>query len=453
VAYYKRSTPISDPSAYYPPNTTLAALFNSGLRNDSGEIVNSATAASVPTYHGLVGFIGDVLASSCCPVFRKIDQFSREIDDEHYAYDLLNSQANPGLSSFDARRKIIIDCINHGRGVAWIEKNEMGDPIGWWPIEPWECLELVEYDGLKEFTIEYLLTKNGIQHTVPASDVIDVQYPNIGGGRTVGLVAQLRNVLAKAQSEIKHGCLYFKHGSTVNRYLKVPGWPVGKQLDEMKQMLAEVGTGIDNAHKVGLLFGGAEMQAIQTQNDNAQFIESMQESSRSICAALRAPASFACLTGNNSYSSLEQENLALLGRCLSPWARSLEAQYNLKLIKPTLRRTRFVEHDQQDFLDYITRKQQIEKEFNSGGISIKERRQAINRSVDIDPKDFVMPTTVQSLAKLLREAEPPAPPPAPVIMPQNAQDKAQNGMEADPNTEQPPENTPINRLVMSNGKH
>src|SRR5205807_8334220 len=107
--------------------------------------------------------------------------------------DLLNSQANDGLTSFEARRKIVVDCITYGRGAAWIEKDDMGNPLAWWPQEPWQVLEVVEFDGLREWTVSYLLTKNGQQFTVPASDVVDVQMMNVGGGRCVGLVQQLRN--------------------------------------------------------------------------------------------------------------------------------------------------------------------------------------------------------------------------------------------------------------------
>jgi hypothetical protein len=89
--------------------------------------------------------------------------------------------------------------------------------------------------------------------------------------------------------------------------------------------------GYRNAHKTGVLSGGAKYTQTSTPNDANQFIQSRQFAVEDIARAFQIPPFMLGVPGVATYASAEQMSIDFVTHTLRPYVERLEAAYSTLL--------------------------------------------------------------------------------------------------------------------------
>ena len=400
----------------------LTELFG-GVKSESGEPINSNTVFALPAFLNGVRLIASSIARADCIVYK--DE-SKGPDKGHPAYSLLTRKANTFSTYFQFMQALVSSACWSGDGYAYIERDGMGEPIALHNLDSRETYPVVEYTEGRVSNMWYAVGDGA--NLVPPDDVLHIQNLALHQGvQGLSIVDQLKTVLGLAVANYKYGAIYFKHGAHINKVLKVPGWLTKEQQEQLRQSVAALHQGVQNAHRLAVLMGGAELDSTPVSNEDAQWLESREASLIDIANILGLPATKLGARGSISYGSLEQDNLAVLSDTYDAWFTGIEAELSVKLLRPS-EKAKFISFDRDSLFltDPSYAKAQADK-FHAGGLSWEEYRAKLKLPAKRGDKDiYLMPSNLTALLDPTKEEEPQAPPlPQPQEQPQEPQEEPQ----------------------------
>ena len=179
---------------------------------------------------------------------------------------------------------------------------------------------------------------------------------------------------------------YFGQGTVTSGVIEYPGALTAEQAENLSNSFDKAHKGYRKAHKTGILSGGATFKATQVANDEAQMLDSRRLAVEDIARAYRVPTDMIGLNnGGQSYSSVEQKQIAFLSHTIRPWVAKLEDAFSTLL--PDFA---FLSFNTDDLLrgDYATRIEGYAKMLQNGVFSANEVRRKENMQ-PIDGGDVV----------------------------------------------------------------
>lgn len=175
-----------------------------------------------------------------------------------------------------------------------------------------------QYDGEKN-----LLSSDEIIH------IPDVVKP--GEIRGVSRVEALKDNFGLALAYESYAARFFGQGATSQGIIEFPGNLTSDQAKQLVDGFDSRHKGFRKAHKTGVLFGGAKYVKTTVDNDAAQFIDSRRLAVEDVARAFNIPTHLLGLPGTNTYSSVEQNNIAFVVHTLRPIVQKLESGYSTLL--------------------------------------------------------------------------------------------------------------------------
>lgn len=177
---------------------------------------------------------------------------------------------------------------------------------------------MYQYDGSSK-----MLTSDEIIH------IPDVVKP--GELRGVSRVEALKDNFGLAIALESYAARFFGQGATSNGVIEFPGNLTPDQAKNLVDGFDARHRGFRKAHKTGVLFGGAKYIKTTVDNDAAQFIDSRRLAVEDVARAFNIPTHLLGLPGTNTYSSVEQNNIAFVVHTLRPIVQKLESGYSVLL--------------------------------------------------------------------------------------------------------------------------
>lgn len=177
---------------------------------------------------------------------------------------------------------------------------------------------MYQYDGSSK-----LLSSDEIIH------IPDVVKP--GELRGVSRVEALKDNFGLAIALESYAARFFGQGATSNGVIEFPGNLTPDQAKNLVDGFDARHKGFRKAHKTGVLFGGAKYVKTTVDNDAAQFIDSRRLAVEDVARAFNIPTHLLGLPGTNTYSSVEQNNIAFVVHTLRPIVQKLESGYSVLL--------------------------------------------------------------------------------------------------------------------------
>lgn len=177
---------------------------------------------------------------------------------------------------------------------------------------------MYQYDGSSK-----LLSSDEMIH------IPDVVKP--GELRGVSRVEALKDNFGLAIALESYAARFFGQGSTSQGVIEVPGNLTPDQAKNLVDGFDSRHKGFRKAHKTGVLFGGAKYVKTSVDNDAAQFIDSRRLAVEDVARAFNIPTHLLGLPGTNTYSSVEQNNIAFVVHTLRPIVQKLESGYSVLL--------------------------------------------------------------------------------------------------------------------------
>jgi len=179
---------------------------------------------------------------------------------------------------------------------------------------------------------------------------------------------------------------FFGSGTQTSGVIEYPGALTAEQAENLSKSFDKAHKGYRKAHRTGILSGGATFKATQVANDQAQMLDSRRLAVEDIARAYRVPTDMIGLNnGGQSYSSVEQKQIAFLSHTIRPWVAKLEDAFSTLL--PDFA---FLSFNTDDLLrgDYATRIEGYAKMLQNGVFSANEVRRKENMQ-PIDGGDVV----------------------------------------------------------------
>ena len=197
---------------------------------------------------------------------------------------------------------------------------------------------------------------------------------------------------------------FFGQGTLTQGVIEYPGALTAEQAENLARSFDRQHKGFRKAHKTGILSGGAVFKPTTIANDQAQMLDSRRLAVEDVARAYRVPTDMIGLNnGGQSYSSIEQKQIAFVTHTLRPYLAKLEDAFSTLLPDNA-----FLAFNTDDLLrgDYATRIEGYSKLLQNGVLSTNEVRRKENmRPIDGGDVVRVPLTNVNITAAGLTEDE------------------------------------------------
>jgi HK97 family phage portal protein len=286
--------------------------------NQAGTVVNPETVFKVNAIFSAVSLISDTI--STLPV----DSYIRR-DGARFAFrprPAWVQQPDIDTTKEAFYGSLIVSLLLDGNGFVRVFRDGSGRVINMTVLNP----SKVEIRKNKVGEVVYInqdenkpLSKNEIIH------IPDVVRP--GEIRGISRVIALKDNFGLALALESYAARFFGQGATTQGLIEFPGNLTPEQAKQLVDGFDARHRGFRKAHKTGVLSGGAKYVNTSVENDKAQFIDSRRMAVEDVARAFNIPPHLLGLPGTNTYSSVEQNNIAFVTHTLRPIVQKLESAF------------------------------------------------------------------------------------------------------------------------------
>lgn len=292
----------------------------------SATVVNSDTALQVNAVYSAVSLISDTLSTL------PIDAYIRR---DGARYPLRPRPVWVTKPDVDTTKEafygaLIVSLLIDGNAFIRKYRNKQGKVINMVVLNPLDVE--IRRNGLGRVIYivrgeEKALTNEEI------SFIPDVVRP--GQLRGISRVEALKENFGLALALEKYAAKFFGSGTQTSGVIEVPGNLTGDQAKMMQDAFDSRHKGWHKAHKTAIITGGAIYKPTNVPNDQAQFLDSRRMAVEDVARAFNVPPHLLGLPGTNTYSSVEQNNIAFVTHTLRPIAQKIEGALTEVLAQET----------------------------------------------------------------------------------------------------------------------
>ena len=286
--------------------------------NQSGTNVNNDSVFKVNAIYSAVSLISDTI--STLPV----DSYIRR-DGARFAFrprPAWVQQPDIDTTKEAFYGALIVSLLLDGNGFVRVFRDAQGRVVNMTVLNPAK----VEIRKDKVGSVVY--THEGENKPLNKSEIIhipDVVRP--GEIRGISRVISLKDNFGLAIALESYAARFFGQGATTSGIIEFPGNLSPEQAKNLVDGFDARHKGFRKSHKTGVLSGGAKYVQTTMENDRAQFIDSRRMAVEDVARAFNIPPHLLGLPGTNTYSSVEQNNIAFVTHTLRPIVQKLETAF------------------------------------------------------------------------------------------------------------------------------
>lgn len=272
-------------------------------------------------------------------------QWVQDINEELYA--LLQLRPNPHMTAVEFWECVMLNLAMRGNGYALIIRNDLGMPIGLYPLAAAQVQPIVLKDG----SGWYIYNLDGTQTMYGADDVLHFRI--FGNGR-IGLspLEYGARVMGVAASSDMFAGTFFAKGAKPGGALTIDRLLTPAQRKEVRENFKDVHEGAENAHKMYVLEAGMKYQAIQLSPEAVQLIATRRYSVKDVARFWGVPAFL--LNENEGSTSwgtgLEQQMLGFYNLTCRPYMGRIASRCSMQLVPLAKQRRMKVMYDYDELL-------------------------------------------------------------------------------------------------------
>ena len=300
-----------------------------GASSVSGITVTTEKALAVPAVWAAVNFLSGTLAGLPLHVYRRSADSRSRVSGR--LARVLHDAVNDEMSSFEWRYGMLSSTLTGGRSFTFIERNESGQVINLWPMDP--AGVSVSVNG---WVKQYKYTDGVGSKVYDASEIIDVPYmlkPDRVSHR--GPIHQCRDAIALAIAATEFGSKFFMNGG-VPPFAVTGNFETGSSMSRAGNDLAEATRKAAKEQRQALVLpAGLEIKPLGTDAEKSQLVELKRFCVEEIARVYQLPPIFLQDLSRGTFSNTEQQDLHLVKHTLRRWVEQLEQELNLKLFGRT----------------------------------------------------------------------------------------------------------------------
>lgn len=299
-----------------------------GYAAKAGVAVNYNTALQAATALACARVISEGLAQVPFRLMKKTGR-ERLPAEDHPLYDLLGQAPNDWQTSFELREMMGLHLAFGGNFYAF--KSMLGGRV----------LELLPY-APNQVTVKrkgwestyQLQGQDGRIYEVDKSGIWHVRGISWDGVKGLDGIRLAREAIGLAMATEEHGARQFSNGALIRGFLSGEAIPQDKAVrDEMRNDWQEMYSGLSNAAKTAVLWGGLKFQTVSSDNDKSQYLETRRFQVEEVCRFFRVmPIMVGFSDKTATYASAEQMFVAHVVHTLMPWYARIEQSANVNLL-------------------------------------------------------------------------------------------------------------------------
>lgn len=340
-----------------------------GLTDASNPIISIDKALQVPAVACALDFLPGELAQLPLHLLKSSASGSEKVTGG--VATLLQHAANDETSSFEFRRKLWWDRYAHGRGLAWIERNSAGTPVGLWNMDP-ACTRVIRKNGRKLYQFDHQ------REPYEASDVIDLPWmlrsDGLGHYSPISRGARAINDMLAMQ---EYSSRLFSKGGVPPLALEGKLPTTGKEA--MRRAQQQIREAIEVAGEenspIAQIPPDFKLTPLGVNPNDGQMVEAKRLGIEEIARLFGLPPVFLQDLTHGTFSNTEQQDLHLVKHRIVRDCVLLEQELNLKLFGRRAN-SRVVKHNVDGLLrgDFLSRMDGITKAVQGGVLKPNEAR-------------------------------------------------------------------------------
>lgn len=301
-------------------------VFLGGQPAASGVRVTRETALTYAPWWRGINIISNDVAKLPLQVLRNTPD-GRKTDPEHVAWPLLRRQPNEYMTAFTFKKLLQAHALQEGNGYAIIDRDGAARPRALLPLDPMAVTPIRE-NGVLAYVVDVGLEKR----KVAANDMFHVRGLSPDGLQGYSVYWKATESLGLGMGAKKYGSVFFRNNARPNIAIEVPKTLTESQLQDLRKGWESIQGGLENAHKIAILQGGAKLTPFSITAKDSQLLETRQFEIREIALWIGLPPHKLGDATKASYNSLEQENQDYLDLGLDPWLVTWEEECWNKLL-------------------------------------------------------------------------------------------------------------------------
>lgn len=298
-------------------------------QQENGKVaVTEQTALNISAVWAAVRILSGSIAVLPLCTYRKMpDGSTAEAPDAVGAG--LAADPNPEMTAATFWETIAAHVLTWGNGYAEIERNEMLEPIGLWPILPNRIRPMRDGAG----GLVYQARKpDGSLTTVPAQDIFHVPGLGFDGLRGYSVVTMARRSLGINATAEQGAENFFGEGMRPSGYLKFPGSLADLQKLNIEESIQKKHGGVRRWGKNVVLYGGLEYESLGIEPRDAQFLETRRFQTVEVARWFNLPPHLLRDLDRATFSNIEQQSLDYVTHSLMYWLVKIAQEHKRKVL-------------------------------------------------------------------------------------------------------------------------
>lgn len=302
-----------------------------GQIGDAGEAVTDQSVLAISAVWACVNLISGTIASLPLMVYRTDRNGAREVARDHPLYRVLHDSPNYDQTSVDFWDFVCASIELWGNAYAR-KRVEDGRVVALMPVSP----ALMQVRRLTSGSLEYRWTEDGRQYVESDKTMLHIRG---FGGNPLGGMSTLtfgRHAFSLARAVDRSAASMFRNGMRPSVQLVFEKWLTPEQRELAHSTLTEKYLGAMNAGRPWVSEGGAKVEAISINPEDAQMLESRGFSVEEICRFFGVPPFMVGHTEKSTSwgTGLEQQTLGFQKFTLRRRLKRIEQACEKQLLTP-----------------------------------------------------------------------------------------------------------------------
>lgn len=330
------------------PKNTEERLWTGmlGMPTSSGVIVTADSAYELDIVQAVLEALSGTISTLPIKVFERRPNGGKAEITDHYLATLLRRRPNSRMTVqefFDEQQRHLMFWRN---AYSRIVIDEGGRPVSLEPYHPSRLQEIVREDG-RFYYIFRPAGGTGQVEKIQEDLVWHVRKAplTVDGVRGVPIFESARETFGRALAVEKYGARYFKNSGKTGGTLQHPGH--FKSAEDREEFLRNWRASVsgENQHADRLLTHGVTYTPANISNDEAQFIETINQMETKVCGLWSMPPHRVSRLARATNNNIEHQGLEYVVHTVAPYVAAWEqsAENVLLVTQEDFRRGVFVE--------------------------------------------------------------------------------------------------------------
>lgn len=321
---------LENPSVPVSASNFLQLMGWGGTNTASGVAVNSETALTVPAVWAATNFLSGTIAGLPLMVYKRTSKGRTRVKPTagNQVPAILNEAANDEMSAFDWLKYTYDRVFTGGRGLTYIERNNSGQVVNLWPMDPtYVTIRLENGRRVYQYSVSGRKTV-----TYAASDVIDLVFmlrENMVDHRSP--LVNCAEAIGMAIAATRYGANAFNSGGLPPAVIQGPfnsATAATRASDDIAAAMAKLGR---EGRQLLALPIGHEVKPIGIGPKDMQLIELERFCIEQVSRIYSLPPVFLQDLTHGTFSNTEQQDLHLVKHTIKRWVEQAEQEITLKL--------------------------------------------------------------------------------------------------------------------------